>query len=139
MLSLLAEKRCFKCARTQPLTEFYAHPGMADGHLGKCRTCTRLDARDNYARRRPHYQAYDRARNTRPERLALRRRYRIQNPEKIRAHQLLNEALRIGAVRRQPCEVCGSRRVDAHHDDYAQPLTVRWLCRRDHTRVHHPF
>lgn len=36
------------------------------------------------------------------------------------------------------CEVCGrTRNVDAHHDDYAKPLDVRWLCRSHHRKLHY--
>jgi len=37
-------KECFKCGETKPLVDFYKHAGMADGHLGKCRKCARVDA-----------------------------------------------------------------------------------------------
>lgn len=37
-------KKCFKCGVVRPLTEFYAHPRMGDGLLGKCKDCTRRDA-----------------------------------------------------------------------------------------------
>ena len=36
-------KTCFKCGRTLPITEFYAHPRMGDGHLNKCKDCTKHD------------------------------------------------------------------------------------------------
>ena len=37
----------------------------------------------------------------------------------------------------KPCESCGSERnVVRHHDDYARPLDVRFLCRRCHAFVH---
>ena len=45
-------------------------------------------------------------------------------------------AYRIGELRPEPCEVCGSTEVDAHHDDYARALDVRWLCRTHHSQQH---
>lgn len=41
-------KRCFKCGRVLPLTEFYKHPQMGDGHLNKCKDCTKKDVHENY-------------------------------------------------------------------------------------------
>lgn len=40
----MKQKTCFKCQTTKPLTEYYKHPFMGDGHLGKCKDCTRNDA-----------------------------------------------------------------------------------------------
>src|SRR5260370_35269052 len=42
-------KQCFKCLKTLPLTEFYNHSRMADGHLNKCISCTKNDVHNNYA------------------------------------------------------------------------------------------
>mgnify|MGYP003297129150 CR=1 FL=1 len=62
--------------------------------------------------------------------------WRQRNPEKSRAHDAVKYALRTGRLTKKPCEVCGSTKVHAHHDDYADRLNVRWLCSTHH-RQHH--
>ena len=39
-------KKCFKCGKEKDLSEFYVHPHMGDGHLNKCKECTRLDVKE---------------------------------------------------------------------------------------------
>lgn len=63
-------------------------------------------------------------------------RWAMSNPDKKAAHRAVAAALRAGLLRRLPCEVCGARRAQAHHDDYRRPLDVRWLC-GPHHRAHH--
>jgi hypothetical protein len=44
---------------------------------------------------------------------------------------------RLGKLKRQPCEACGTTRlVQKHHTDYSKPLQVRWLCMRHHREEH---
>ncbi|WP_246699128.1 hypothetical protein [Rhizobium sp. BK491] len=63
--------------------------------------------------------------------------WRRANPAKYDAHLAVQRALKTGQLEKGVCEVCGIEAVDAHHDQYEQPLQVRWLCRRHHTRLHH--
>jgi hypothetical protein len=44
----LKMKKCFKCGIEKDLNDFYKHPAMADGHLNKCRECTKKDSVNNY-------------------------------------------------------------------------------------------
>lgn len=133
-------KPCFKCGRTLPLREFYRHPVMADGHLGKCKDCAKRDVRENRAKRAEQYAEYERRRNSDVVRRVLCQRYQrrqhARDPMKNRARLKTRRAILSGALVRQPCEVCGNPKVDAHHVDYSRPLDVRWLCRRHHADAH---
>lgn len=146
-------KTCFKCGRELPLSEFYKHPKMADGHLNKCRECTRKDVRENRQKRIVYYRQYDRKRASKPERAEARCAYassergkqvareqgrlnRMVHADKVRVRAILYSALKRGLIQKRCCEVCGSEDVQAHHPDYSKPLDVMWLCSKHHAWIH---
>lgn len=133
-------KRCFKCGIEKPLDSFYKHPMMGDGHLGKCKGCTQDDVRANYRSNREYYQAYYKARSQTPHRKTQEREYRkrkdARRSDRRKAYGIVMHALRSGKLKKQPCEHCGALKVDAHHENYSQPLKVRWLCRQCHADEH---
>lgn len=132
-------KTCFKCNKEKPLSQFYKHPRMADGRLGKCKTCTKTDVAENYEYKRDQYAEYERQRFQRPERKAAiigyQQALRDKSPGKYRARNAVSNAVRDGRLTKLPCEVCGNS-AQAHHDDYRRPLVVRWLCRKHHLEHH---
>lgn len=58
-----------------------------------------------------------------------------RDPIKAKARRDVNNALKLGKLAKQQCEICGDT-AEAHHEDYSKPLDVRWLCRMHH-RAHH--
>ena len=129
-------KPCFKCHEVKPLSAFYAHAMMADGRLNKCKLCARRDVTAHREANLERIREYDRQRAKRPENVARRSAYVKRDPIKSSAWILFASAVKSGKIERQPCEVCGAVKTDAHHDDYLKPLDVRWLCRKHH-RLHH--
>lgn len=145
-------KKCIKCGEQKLVDEFYRHPKMSDGHLSKCKTCTKRDVRENRAKKADYYKAFDKLRANRPDRVAARiayqktdagkaasskakRNYSARNPVKRKAVNAVNNAVRDGRLAKLPCEICGAK-AQAHHDDYGKPLDVRWLCPKHHAEWH---
>jgi len=129
----LRTKVCFKCHQELAVVNFYKHPMMGDGYLGKCKECAKRDVRENRKSRKTYYDNYDRKRSRNPERIA----WVAKRPlHKRRAMRAVHSAINKGRMVKMPCEVCGELRVDAHHPDYSKPLEVMWLCRTHHAQWH---
>lgn len=132
-------KECFKCHETKPLRDFYRHPKMADGRLGKCKDCTKRDVTNNRAAFILEIRAYDRERAKTPERRGKLSKqcqsWRRRNPRKYAAHIILGNAIRDGKIIREGCRVCGDK-AHGHHENYDKPLEVVWLCAVHHSQRH---
>lgn len=54
-----------------------------------------------------------------------------------RVHGLVAKAKADGVLVVEPCSVCGSTdRIQAHHEDYDNPLDVTWYCAKHHRARH---
>lgn len=66
----------------------------------------------------------------------LGKNWYYSNIDKKKAQRKLQYQVFIGKIKRLPCEVCGNERTHAHHEDYARPLDVKWLCYVHHKEKH---
>ncbi len=138
-------KECFKCHTVKPLTDFYKHPQMGDGHLNKCKECAKKDSDDNFKRKLqdPHWQIKERERQRKKEakrrELGLVKPYNRKQQSPASRKEKYGEytnAIKYGKLTPEPCEVCGKNKTQGHHEDYSKPLNVIWLCVRHHQDRH---
>jgi hypothetical protein len=133
-------KRCFKCEKEKELADFYPHKQMKDGHLNKCKECTKKDEKERRIRDSERVRKMERERKSkRPVDPEVNRRRRNANPAKYKAQTAVGNALRDGKIiRPESCEVCGvAGEVHGHHADYSVPLGVVWVCVKCHSALHH--
>lgn len=136
----MSGKACFKCREFKAHEEFYKHPGMADGRLGKCKACAKADSAKHREENIDRVREYDRERGRSPGRKALSvemtRRWRKQDRRRVKCHNAVARAIRSGKLVREPCERCSSPEALAHHESYERPLDVSWLCQPCHKQRH---
>ena len=135
-------KVCTRCKVERPLCEFHKCKTGRLGLKARCRSCTRID---HLKYKRENAEAIKKQQGER--RAWLKENDIIQfrkektsyeyPPDKRKAWNGVALALAKGALVKMLCEKCGvSSRVNAHHDDYAKPLEVRWLCATHHREEH---
>lgn len=156
-------KTCFKCGAEKPLTEFYKHSQMADGHVNKCKTCNKKDVNDNRELKSEYYLEYDRNRFNAAERSvksqirnkaryhadedfkesikSSKEKWLVSNPLKRKAQIAAGNALRDGKlVRKFHCEHCNTseKKLQKHHWSYEEEhwLDIIWLCTSCHGKEH---
>lgn len=156
-------KVCFKCGAEKPLTDYYKHPKMADGHVNKCKECNKRDVKEHRERNLEKVQEYDRNRPNREERVkracervkarkeidphykekvhSWPKKWKVINPTKRKAQVAACNAVRDGRLERKTsCEHCGvvGKPLQKHHWSYLEEhwLDVVWLCTKCHGAEH---
>lgn len=144
----MATKVCKRCGKRKKTSDFYNR----DTSCKKCRiACVKEYRRRNAEKVRE----YDKSRGMLPHRVEARAAYqkteagkaakRRANEKQMRLHPIkrgarvmVGNAVRDGRLRKpKRCEGCKKeRRLHGHHDDYARPLDVRWLCTTCHRAWH---
>lgn len=110
-----------------------------DGLSHMCRVCQKVY--DKMRAKDPHREEARRLYSETDEgRLAgnkAKAAYKKRNPNKAKAHAIVGRAVRAGKLFKKPCEICKvENNIHAHHDDYLEPLNVRWLCAAHHAQWH---
>ncbi|HCL6635044.1 TPA: hypothetical protein N2Q63_004688 [Citrobacter freundii] len=109
-----------------------ANPELREARLARARELSRLES--NKAVKRA-YQESDIGRGVRRR---INKKSYLSNQIKVKARRLLRTEVDMGRILRPiACESCYSvGGVHGHHDDYAKPLSVRWLCPQCHKNWH---
>jgi len=141
-------KTCSICRTNKPLSEFERDSRKRDGRGSRCLACNRRRWNTNWGRnyRRRNLEK-ERARSRRkwhklradPQRYAKYRR----SPKALSRLALQNAVKRGYIEKPDVCSACqevkGRYRIHGHHQDYAKPFEVEWLCAACHALKHRPL
>jgi hypothetical protein len=148
-------KVCRECHVEKPLSDFYKHAAMGDGHLNKCKPCVKSRVNKHREVNLETIREYDKRRSNKPHRVKARKDYQQTEAGKLAkkkamdaynkrypmayaTHVIAGNAIRDGKlIPASSCSICGSaEKIEGHHDDYTKPLDVRWLCEQCHKAWH---
>lgn len=148
-------RTCSKCEEAKPEPEFYkrTHGGLnrrcrsciheynrsyIKNNKGKVNAYAKVYRKENPGIHAAYNKRYAQTEKGKVSRSKAVQTYNKKNPDKERARWSVGNAIRRGKLEAPNlCEKCKrGKKLDAHHDDYSKPLTVRWLCRRCHTDHH---
>ena len=121
----MVQKTCSKCGYDLPLSQFHKNKAKKDGLAVYCKDCER--------KRQAQYQ---RTNAWRQNAKIRSKKWTLKNRRKRKAHEAVAKALERGKLKREPCACCGCEDTQAHHEDYAKPLVIVWLCTRHHAERH---
>ena len=129
-------KRCRVCKVEKELGEFNKQKRNKDGLRYDCKLCEKQYKKQYYLLNREQRKQYNQRNREKINHYQNQRYHR--NPEKDKARQKLNSAVRRGKIHKPLyCSSCeGDKHLEAHHTDYSKPLEVLWLCRSCHRELH---
>lgn len=134
-------KTCYTCNTEKDESFFGKRTASNDGLAHKCKDCQK--AYDKKRANLPHRVGarlnYSKTENGKARGSAAKKRWLEKNLVKRSANVIVGNAVRDGRIiKSDSCEACGSNpsKLHGHHDDYAHPLAVRWLCPPCHSKWH---
>lgn len=131
-------KLCRTCNTEKESKDFHKRKASKDGLAARCKSCQKKydDARLRDPKRMEMRRQYQKTEKGREAHNRATKKWIEKNTIKRAVHILTGNAIRDGILIKKRCEVCQAKKVHAHHDDYAKPLEVRWLCDKHHNDWH---
>lgn len=150
-------KVCSKCCEQKSLEGFYSRPNGKDGKHAECKDCMKERSRE-WAEKYPsekrlrkrELEKIRRAKNKEESKLYQSIGRNSLHPEqlekytkrcslkiKIIARTMVNSAIQKGwLIKPLNCEICkGEGLLHGHHNDYGEPLDIRWVCPKCHAKI----
>jgi hypothetical protein len=145
-------KKCFKCGKEKDYSEYYKHPKMGDGYLGKCKSCAKNDSNKRFLEKLKDLEWVEkelerhriksekaRAAGKKASKESFKKgrmAWDQKNKHKKYAQGKVAMAIKTGKIKKEPCSICGNENSEAHHEDYSRPLYIIWLCKKHHMERH---
>lgn len=123
-------KKCFKCRATKPLSDFYLHPRMGDGHLNKCKECTKSDVKRRYS-----ILSSD-EKWVKKERERNREKFKRLGYKGAFRHIRSICPLEANIARKLRARGYDTNGKEAHHWNYNLPYSIFLLTRKAHKCIH---
>jgi len=115
-----AVKACSVCREVKESDLFNRDYGRKDSLSVRCRSCE--------SNKTKLYRE--------SESVRARQREAKWGDAKVSARTSFNTRVKRGKISKQPCCVCGDTVAQGHHEDYAKPYDVIWLCKKHHAQRH---
>lgn len=129
-------KICKTCKQEKELQFFPPRSDVKSGYRAECKQCVNIAFNIRRSRNNETYKERDRRyyMNHKKEKVSRVKNYELIYPERKKARIKVRQALLEGEIKKELC-FCG-KEAEAHHPNYNKPLTIQWLCRSHHKKLH---
>ena len=111
-------RKCYICKKTLPVEGNFSYWKKRKAYNSSCNKCHN----SRYFKTKKGKEAWNRA---------SKKSYQ-KHKDKWMTRLKTRFYIKAGILKKQPCEVCGEIKVQAHHPDYNRPLLIIWLCLKHH-------
>ena len=131
-------KICGGCGLEKSADGYHKCQAAKDGLQRQCKACRATYRADHKEHLADYYKSYWRSSKGKAVQAKGKKQQRLKYPEKEAAKQAVKYAVKTGKLKRSVyCEKCGlPSDTEGHHDDYSEQLSVQWLCRKCHFKIH---